>query len=162
MFLEIARYENPFHLCAMKSDLAENERKEWAKLLYTRHGRSVEDTALEVGVEAAAVRYWVRQGKWDQVKRSLLISKTSQLECLYDALEILTSRTKSESEVNTKDIDQIVKYTAAIKNLESETGISYIVQVAEQFTAWLLRKDLDLAKTFALQFDGFINDIPAT
>ena len=162
MFCKIAVSENPFHLCAMKDDLTFNERKAWAKLLYTRHGKTYKDTALEVNADEPTVRFWAESDSWDNVKRSLLISKTAQLERLYIGLEALDKKAREDNEVTTKDIDQTIKYTTAIKNLESDTCITYIIHVAELFTAWLLRRDVDLAHIVTREFDAFVDSIPAS
>ncbi len=162
MFFRIAASENPLHLCAMKDDLTFNERKAWARLLYTQLGKTCKDTALEVNSDEATLRFWVENDKWDHVKRSLLISKTAQLERLYIGLETLDKKVREDKEVTTKDIDQTIKYTAAIKNLESDTCITYIIHVAELFTAWLLRKDVDLAHIVTREFDAFVDSIPAS
>src|SRR4051812_37193371 len=110
----------------MKDELSFNERKQYAKLLYTRHDITNKDIALEVGVEESVIRFWIHEGAWGSVKRSLLISKASQLELLYSQLEKLNNKVNAEENASSKDVDLILKYTTSIKNLESETTVSDI------------------------------------
>lgn len=142
----------------MNEGLSNDERREWARLLYTKHDKTVGEVASTVGTDEATVRNWIRSGEWDTVKRSLLVSKFAQLERLYILLEQLSARTKNVDEINPKDVDLIMKYTAAIKNLETDNGMAAIIEVAEQFTNWLHRRDLELTKEFTLRFDAFIKE----
>ena len=144
----------------MKEELSYDQKREWAKTLYTKENKAIVDIALIVVADEVIVRSWIQDGSWDQVKRSLLISKTTQLENLYTAMEIVTNRMATEPEPAKiiKDLELVTKYTAAIKNLESETGVPYIVQVAEVFTTWLLRRDPGLSRTVTTFFDAFIRE----
>src|ERR1700742_4103175 len=117
MYVKIAHFINVGNLCAMKDDLTYDERKEWARTLYTRNDKGIPDVSLTVGVDEATVRSWAQQGAWEGVRRSLLLSKSTQLECMYEALAQLNARMKENQEINPKDLDQMVKYTTAIKNL---------------------------------------------
>src|SRR5438309_11997552 len=55
----------------MKEELSHSGQKEWAKLLYTKHDKSIRDIALEVEAEEATVRQWIMADKWDGMKTSL-------------------------------------------------------------------------------------------
>ncbi len=155
MYLKIARLQNVTHLCAMKEELSYSQKREWAKTQYTKEDISIRDIALKVDADEAIVRSWIQEGKWVEIKRSALTSKAVQLDYFYNALEKVTSRQATD---NLKDVELMVKYTAAIKNLESETGVSSIVQVAETFTTWLLRRDPELSRTVTAHFDAFVRE----
>lgn len=144
----------------MKEELSYDQKKAWAKTLYTKEDAAVPDIALMVGADEVIVSSWIEEGRWNDIKRSLLISKKVQLHILYDTLELLTNNLRKETDLAKmiKEVELIGKYTAAIKNLESETGVPYIVQVAEQFTSWLLRRDPELARQVSIHFDAFIRE----
>ncbi len=147
----------------MKEGLSYDERREWARSLYIKEDISIRDIALKVSADEVIVRSWIQEGRWSEIKRSLLTSKAMQLDYFYRALESITSRTVAgQAFDNLKDVDLIVKYTTAIKNLESETGIASIVQVAEVFTTWLLRRDPELSRKITPQFDAFIREQDVT
>lgn len=145
----------------MRREFSYDQRKEWAKTLYTKLDKGISEIAITVGADEVIVRSWIQEGRWNDVKRSLLISKEAQLERFYSAIERIYAKSVEypDGELTIKDIDLVTKYTAAIKNLESETGISYIVQVAALFTRWLLHRDAVLAREVTAHFDTFITDL---
>ena len=133
-----------------------NDRKEWARILYTKHDNTISEIAATTGADEATIRNWIQNESWDGVKRSLLTSRNNQLRLLYDLLEKLNKEAKEEGNITSKNVDHILKYTASIKNLETTLPISTIIEVAELFTTWLLKKDLELTKTVTIQLNTFI------
>ncbi len=130
-----------------------------AKLLYTQHDLTEDEIAGRTGTSVAQVRYWATEYNWPGVRRSLVISRHTQLGILYDILDAHTQYMKAQETANTtKDADLLLKYTAAISNLEGETSVSEIIDVATLFTTWLLKIDIDLCKTVTRQFDAFIKE----
>lgn len=141
----------------MTKRLKYEERKEWARMLYTKQELSAMDVANTVAVQESQVLKWAREDAWDTVRSSLLISKQTQLKRLYTALEKLTrSIEQADMEVNPKDIDLAIKYTTAIKSLEPEVTVSLIIDIAELFINWLRKRDLHFARAVATHFDAFI------
>ena len=57
-----------------------------------------------------------------------------------------------------KNADAYVKFTAAIKNLETETSIASIIEVARMFTNWIQPLDPKFALDVANHFDAFIKE----
>ncbi len=142
----------------MSEELNFDERREWAKLLYTVHNYNHKDLALAVSVDEATVRCWIREGGWEGMKRSALISKSTQLGHLYSILHKLGEKTKNTDELNLKEADLVLKYTAAIENLEGDTTIADIIAVFDPFMRWLRRKDKQLAKRIVVHLDAFIKE----
>jgi terminase small subunit len=141
----------------MTEELNYDERKQWARSLYTWQDKTIKDIALTVSVDEATVRNWVAEGTWDGIRRSSLISKSRQLQHFYNQLENINAKlADSPGEINTKDVDLIVKYTAAIKNLEADITVCQVIEVAELFVTWLRRKDMALTKAVTVKFDAFI------
>ena len=108
--------------------------------------------------KVSTMRRWINENDWNGVRKTLLTSRQSQLEQLYALLEKITLKMNEAQDVNPKDVDLVVKYTAAIKNLHTEVDIPQIVEVAKLFTTWLRRIDKDVTKTVALHFDAFIKE----
>ena len=145
-------------LCAMKNGLTDGQKKEWAQLLFTRFDLSIKEIALKTGAGEEELRLWIQEGNWEGIRRSLLTSKEVQLNILYDILESITTRIKESGADNTKDADLVIKYTTAIKNLETESSVTQIIEVAKKFINWLQTIDIELAKTVTLRFDAFIKE----
>ena len=133
-----------------------NDRKESARILYTKQDYTISEIAAYTGADEATIRHWIQNGAWDGMKRSLLTSRPNQLTHLYDLLEKLNKDAKEEGNTNPKTVDLILKYTASVKNLETTLPIATIIEVAELFTTWLLKKDLELTKTVTIQLNAFI------
>ena len=134
-----------------------NERKEWAKLIFTTCNKSIEDVALEVDTEVAELRHWATTNQWPGYKDALLTAKDNQLEMLRDQVVKICEKLKGESQSNAKDTDLYLKYIAAIKTLEEEPSVSCIIEVFELFVQWLRRKDKALTKKFIPHLDAFVN-----
>ena len=141
----------------MKEELSWNERKRWAKDLFIELEKTIPEIAKIITADESTVRGWIQEGSWDGVKRSLLISKKTQLKRYYDFLEDQDKNYKTGGgETNTRNLDAINKLTAAINNLENEDSVCDTIIVAEQFTNWLLLRDVAFARKVTLQFDAFI------
>lgn len=140
----------------MKEELNYDDRKHYAHELYTKNAKTIQDIAFMLGIDKEKVKLWAQQDFWDKEKRSLLISKTTQLECLYSTLEGVSNSAKEANNINPKDLDQIVKLTTSIKNLESEASVSTIIEVAEMFINWLRPRDLNLTKRLIVHMDAFV------
>jgi hypothetical protein len=140
----------------MSDELLYNERKEWARTLYTRLDYSLRDVALTVGMEEAIVRQWIRADAWDEIRTSLLLSKTSQLRVLYGQLEKLTTKLTGDELLTAKDIDQYTKCVNNIQALEAFPAISEIIEIFDLFIQWLRKKDLALTQKLIVQLDAFL------
>ncbi len=140
----------------MNQNITGEQHKEWAKLLFTQHKHTIKEVAKTIDIEEAVVRKWVKDNNWEEIRLSLLVSKEFQLSKLYNLLDRLTTKMNDDIEINTKEVDLTIKYTAAIKNLEVETGLLQIVEVAKLFTTWLSRKDKEIARMITIELDAFI------
>jgi len=142
----------------MSPKLTEAQLKEWAKLLYVSHNESIKNIHEKTGIEEAQLREWIRDGNWDNLKRSLVTTKHEQLQLLYDALYTITTRLKTdEGKEDLKDIEKILKLTASIKNLQTELSTGEIIEVAIAYLDWLRKEAPDAVKTETMRLDRFIN-----
>lgn len=138
--------------------LSKVQEKEFAKSLYIGGGLTQKEIAARISVTETTLTKWIKVGKWDSLKKSLLTTKQNQLSFLYDQLDYLnTEITKRDSKVATsKEADVIIKLTAAINRLETETSIGDTVEVARNFIEFVRPQNLELAKTITDLFDVFI------
>ncbi len=134
----------------------QEDRKSWAKTLFTSSIKDAKEVALEVGVSETTVKGWIKDGAWDEVRRSGLVSKKQQAKMFMSQIEKLNNRLANEQDPNPKDVDLIVKYTNAVKNLEEEIALGTIIDVSEQFISWLRKRDNVMAKKLVILFDAYI------
>ncbi len=158
MYLFSFHVADLIHFCAMKEELKNEQLREWAKHLYTRCEKGYREIAAETGISEGELRQWANESSWDHIKRTMPTSKAYQLEKLYMLLEKANEKLLGEQEVNAKDVDLIVKYTAAIKNLDTDISIQQIIEVAKAFTGWLNAHNSELAKSMTMHFDKFIKE----
>ena len=144
------------------ADLTNAQKKEWAKTLYLRENLTQQEIAERVGVSRVTVSNWVRAGKWEDKKAGLTLTRQEQVANLYrQVAEInraISARAEGERFPNSKEADILGKLSAAIRNMEQETGIADIISVLTSFIEWLRPLDLDKAKELIRLADAYIKD----
>ena len=84
---------------------------------------------------------WVNDFNWKSLRNRLLVGKEEVLSNLYEQIgELNTSiRNKEEGKRygDTKEADSLVKYTASIRNLETELAIADLVESGIRFVKHL-------------------------
>lgn len=132
------------------ADLTNAQKKEWAKTLYMRENLTQQEIAERVGVSRVTVSNWVRAGKWEEQKAGLTLTRQEQVANLYrQVAEInraISARAEGERFPNSKEADILGKLSAAIRNMEQETGIADIISVLTGFIEWLRPFDLEKQK----------------
>ena len=140
-------------------ELTNNQKKEWAQMLFVKGDLNQKDIAAKVSVSEKTIGNWITKGHWDKLRKSTLTTKTEQLRNLYDLLDKITKKLKDGDSIgDSKIADMYVKYTAAINNLETETNIGQISEVARMFVNWLQGIDPHLALSVVNNFDAFIKE----
>lgn len=141
------------------ADLTSKQKKELAQVLFLQTDSTQKEIALKVGVAEKTLSNWVTKENWNNLKKSLLTTKNEILRNLYDMLDKINKKLKEEDSYgDSKIADMYVKYTASIKNLETETSIAQIIEVARMFTSWLQNIDPQLTLKVLNNFDGFIKE----
>ena len=144
------------------ADLTNAQKKEWAKTLYLRENLTQQEIAERVGVSRVTVSNWVRAGKWEEQKAGLTLTRQEQVANLYrQVAEInraISARAEGERFPNSKEADILGKLSAAIRNMEQETGIADIISVSKQILFWLRKRDPQKAIELSYYFDEFVKE----
>ncbi|MGL5682643.1 MAG: hypothetical protein ACRDDZ_06235 [Marinifilaceae bacterium] len=144
------------------ADLTIQQKKDWAKTLYLKENLTQVEIAERVGISKVTMNKWVKDGKWEEFKTGLTLTREEQLGNLYRQVQeinkTIASRPEGDRYANTKEADIIGKLSAAIKKMEGESGIADIISVATRFTEWLRQHDLAKAKEITQLFDLFIKE----
>lgn len=142
--------------------LNNSQKKQWAQTLYLREKLTQLEIAERVGVSRVTVSKWVRDGKWEEQKAGITLTRQEQVANLYrQVAEInrtIATRHEGERFPNSKEADILGKLSAAIRNMEQETGIADVISVLTAFIEWLRPLDLDKAKELTRLADAFIKD----
>jgi len=143
----------------MASKLTNNQKKEWAQLLFLQQELNQKQIAQKVGISEHSMTAWVKQGKWNALRKSMLTTKNEILGNLYNILDKIGAKLNEEDSIgDSKIADMYVKYTAAIKNLETETSIGQIAEVARMYVNWLQSIDPQFAVAVLNHFDKYIKE----
>ena len=147
----------------MATKQEKGQKKEWAKLLYIRENLTQKEIAQKVGSSAVTISKWIKQDKWDELRRSMLITRETQLNRLYMQLDELNSAIMTREEgkrfPDYKEAGAISDLTKAIKTMETEASIADIVEVGKRLLNWLRPINPDKAIEIARIVDDFIKDI---
>lgn len=144
------------------AELTIKQKKDFAKQLFLNDkGITQAEIADRVGVSKVTICKWVNEGKWDEMRTSLLVGKDMQLSWLYRQLEqwkdTVEQREDGKQLLTSKEADAVVKITAAIKNLETETNTAEKIATGKEFLAFVRKTcGLDQSKEIARLFNAYI------
>jgi len=97
---------------------------------------------------------------WEQQKTGITLTRESVIGNLYrQVAEInrnIDGRKEGERYATSKEADALVKLAAAIKKMETDTGIADIISVGMRFIEFLRPVNLELAKDVTRMFDLFV------
>ena len=147
------------------TELTLKQKKDYAKQLYLGDaGITQAEVAERVGVTRATMCKWVGEGKWDEMRTSLLVEKDTQLARLYRRLrelnDLIEGRPEGERVMNSKEGDTLMKITAAIRNLETETNTAEKMATGKEFLAFVRKTcGLDQSKEIARLFNAYIKSV---
>ncbi len=145
-----------------KQKLSNSDKKELAKLLFTSNNLSQKEIATRVDITEATMSKWVNEEMWEDLKKSLQVTKDEQLRLMYKQLSNLNEDVMNEEGKGYPDSKQAntqKMLAASIRELETETNIGQIIQVAMEFTKWVpgdTNEENELRKTIVRLFDDFI------
>lgn len=139
-----------------------DQRKLLARELYTLGNYTFEEIAAKVGAQRQTISRWARDGKWDEYKNGLSITREEILKRMYSQLQNLNNaileRERDNRKPDSKEADVMVKLAAAIKSMENDVGVADIISVGMRFGEWIRKVDLDKAKEFVRLWDAFLKD----
>jgi transcriptional regulator with XRE-family HTH domain len=125
--------------------MAENtlmtDKQYLAKILFTREKLEQKLIAKKVGVSEKTISKWVNDFNWRSLRDRLLVGKEEVLNNLYEQISNLNTAIQAK-EVgkkygDTKQADILIKYTASIRNLETELAIADLVESGIRFIKYV-------------------------
>lgn len=144
------------------AELTNTQKKEWAKSLYLRESMTQQELANRVGVSRVTISNWIRDGKWEEYKAGLTLTRKEQVNNLYrQVAEInrqIAERPEGERFANSKEADILGKLSSSIARMEQEMGIADKISVLTDFVEWLRALDINKAKEIVSLADAYIKD----
>jgi transcriptional regulator with XRE-family HTH domain len=125
--------------------MAENttmaDKQYLAKILFTREKLEQKLIAKKVGVSEKTISKWVNEFNWRSLRDRLLVGKEEVLNNLYEQISNLNraiqDKNVGEKYGDTKQADILIKYTASIRNLETELAIADLVESGIRFIKYV-------------------------
>ncbi|MEZ5195100.1 MAG: helix-turn-helix domain-containing protein [Bacteroidales bacterium] len=140
--------------------LTNAQKHDYGKLLYMRENLTQSDIADKIGVTPKTLGKWIKNGRWKELKSSVITSKSEELSRIYMQIHELNdhifSRPEGERFANSKEADSLNKLTSAARDLETKTSVASIVDVSIKLLDWLRPIDFEKAKELSNLFDMFI------
>ena len=144
----------------MASSLLNQQKKEYAKLLYVKDNLSQQEIAAKVGTTTVTISKWKTEGAWDKLKASFVISREETLARVYQQINGIFEKAETEKRaIESKEADTLSKLSATAQNLETDLSVSTVIDVFIKFGRWLREIDHDAAKTFTEYQDTFIKSL---
>lgn len=144
------------------ADLKSEQKKMLAREIYLLGNYTYEEIAQKVGAQRQTISRWAKAGNWDNLKAGMTVTREAILSRMYQQLNNMNSaileREPSKRHPDTKEADVMVKLAAAIKNMETDVGISDIISVGMRFGEFLRRINLDKAKEYVKLWDVFLKE----
>lgn len=96
---------------------------DYAKRLFINDHLAQNEIAERVGVEAKTVGRWVKKGKWEDLRVSLLVTKDNQIKALYGQLQALQENIKTRPIV--RDVPNFLLKPIKVKNSMGDETLEY-------------------------------------
>ena len=145
------------------ANLSYSQKKEWAKTLFLKDNLTQQEIADRVGVSRVTVNKWIHEGKWEEHKVGITLTREEQVRSLYrQVAEInraIAEKPEGERYPTSKEADILGKLSAAIKNMETDVGIADVISVVTRMVEFVKSYDLDKAKELTAIADTFIKSL---
>ncbi|MBO4233894.1 hypothetical protein FO675_06200 [Riemerella anatipestifer] len=158
--------------------LSKKEEREHARILYVNERITLKEIAGRLKVTEKTVGKWAKDGNWDELRKSLLNTRQSQLIHFYNQLEAINIDIAERPPLFTKDSkgklievqrpqkniptngesDILSKITSNIQKLETEIGLGELVETGKKIIAFIQQINLDDARLFKNYFDEYIQN----
>lgn len=159
---------NP-HFCTvinsvnMAKELNREAKKKLAKELFLTGKHQQKEIAKMVGAAENTIGRWAKDGKWEYLRANLTTTKESILASWYGQLAEINStvekRPEGERYATTSETDRMIKISASIKKLETETGIAEAISVCTKVCEFVRGYDMNEAQRISDHFNAFIESL---
>jgi hypothetical protein len=139
--------------------VSKTQQREHARLLYVGERITLKEVAERVEVTEKTIGKWCREDGWEELRKSLLTTRQTQLSRWYRQLDAITNKVEARDNIPTNaEADTMSKITSNIQKLEVEIGLGEIVETGKKVISYIQQINLDDAKIFKNYFNEYINN----
>ncbi len=145
------------------AELSNKQKQEWAKVLYLKENLLQKEIASKVGCTEKTLGKWIKDGNWEMLKSSIVVTKEQELRRWYIQVNqlnnLIESRPDGERFATPKETDQLSKYAAGIRTMETETSAADAIEVCMRVINFIKKDDLQKAQEISDYFEAYIKTL---
>jgi transcriptional regulator with XRE-family HTH domain len=138
------------------------QSKNYAKLLFVKENYTQKEISERVGVSEVTLSKWVNEGKWEELKSTISVTREERLRSTINQLTDLDNLIASREEkyrFPTKEESNIRRRLVAdLAALETEVGLTDVINVSRKILDWIRPIDAEKGKELCNLFDAYIKD----
>ena len=144
----------------MAKALTNQQKKDWAKLLFMQGELQNQQIAEKVDVNRITIGKWAKEGNWEMLRAAVTTTREEQIRNLYMQLAEInrTIASRDNKYATSAEADIINKLSATIEKMEGEFNIADIISVSKQMLVWLRKRDPEKAIELSFYFDEFVKE----
>jgi transposase len=147
----------------MAEKLNREAKKKLAKELFLTGRHPQKEIAKMTGMSEKTIGKWAKEGKWEYLRASLTTTRESVLSEWYGQLaeinKIISERDEGNRVPTMHESIKIINAAAAIKKLETETGIAEAVSVCRKVCEFVRGYDVKEAQRISDHFNAFVESL---
>lgn len=146
--------------------LNNDQKKEFAKLIYLKENLTQKEIAIRAGVTEKTIGGWIKGNSkkgdpgWEILKSSIIVTKEEELRRIYLQINelntLIFSREVGKRFAVSSEADTLAKLAATARNLETDTSVTEVIEVARAVLSFVRKDDLVKAQELSAIFDAFI------
>lgn len=144
----------------MAKTLTNQQKKDWAKLLFMQGELQNQQIAEKVDVNRITIGKWAKEGNWEMLRAAVTTTREEQIRNLYMQVAELnkTIAARDIKYATSAEADAINKLSIAIERMEGDFNIADVISVSKQLLTWLRKRDPEKAIELSYYIDEFVKE----
>lgn len=130
------------------------------QLLYLKENLTQQEIADKVGISRRALASWIKDGKWDDMKAGITMTRESQIMDLHRQVseinKAIAEREDGKRFATPSESVTISKLATSIEKLEKDSGLKDLISAGTRFINYVRTIDIAKAKEIVVLWDNFI------
>jgi hypothetical protein len=141
--------KKPANKPAGKNPRRTPQERALAKHIFVHGSTTIKELSVRMGITEKTLGKWALEDKWDDMRKSLLVTKDEQIRRILNIIDNLNTKIErsGEKKKDSDDVDidgagdpkladMLIKYTTALKNLQTELGITERMETCQELISF--------------------------